>query len=84
MAFNTGPRGSGHTWCRGHFLLWNLTGNQRFHDTGREVARYQAVLAPRNPRMGTHRDGGWTLVGTIGAYQATGDPYYPQRRPPSL
>jgi sialidase-1 len=74
--FNTGPRGTGHTWCRGHFLLWNLTGNERYHEAGRMVAHYQAAVAPRNPRIGTHRDGGWTLVGAIGAYQGTGDPYY--------
>jgi len=74
--FNSGPRSTGHTWARGHFLLWTLTGNERFRDAGQKVAQYQAGVAPRNVRMGTHRDGGWTLVGAIGAYQATGDPYY--------
>jgi hypothetical protein len=74
--FNTGPRSTGHTWCRGHFLLWNLTGNERYHEAGRLVGHYQASVAPRNPGMGTNRDGGWTLVGAIGAYQGTGDPYY--------
>ena len=75
-AFNSGPRDVGHTWCRGHFLLWNLTGNERFRETGEKVAHHLAASTPRNLHLGRHRDGGWTLVGAIGAYQGTGDPHY--------
>lgn len=74
--FNNGPRDVGHTWCRGHFLLWNLTGNERFREAGEAVGHFQAAVAPRSLSIGNHRDGGWTLVGAIGAYQGTGDPYY--------
>lgn len=74
--FNSGPRDVGHTWCRGQFLLWNLTGAERYRETGEAVARLLATVASRNPHIGNHRDGGWTLVGAIGTYQATGDPYY--------
>ncbi|MDX9980088.1 MAG: hypothetical protein RBU25_08710, partial [Lentisphaeria bacterium] len=75
-AFNTGPRDIGHTWTRGQFLLWHLTGNDRYRETGEAVARYLAATTPGNPHVGNHRDGGWTLVGILGAYQATGDPFY--------
>ncbi len=75
-AFNTGPRDIGHTWTRGQFLLWHLTGNNRYRETGEAVARYLAATTPANPHVGNHRDGGWTLIGILGAYQATGDPFY--------
>lgn len=74
--FATGARGAGHTWCRGHFLLWALTGNERYREAGEKVAHYQAVVLPRNVGLGTHRDGGWTLIGALGAYQVNGDPFY--------
>ena len=74
--FATGGSGAGHTWCRGHFLLWALTGNERYRDAGEKVARYQAVELPRKVSLGTNRDGGWTLIGALGAYQVSGDPFY--------
>lgn len=74
--FNTGPRDVGHTWTRGQFLLWHLTGNERHREAGEAVARYLATTTLRSPHVGNSRDGGWTLIGILGGYQGTGDPFY--------
>jgi sialidase-1 len=74
--FANGSSSTGHTWSRGHFLLWALTGNDRLRDTGEKVAEWQAATAARNPHIGYHRDGGWSLTGATGAYQVSSDPFF--------
>ena len=74
--FIVGSSGLGHTWDRGHFLLWALTGEERYRATGDETAMHIATVQANNVNVGSHRDGGWALIGTTGAYQHTRDPYY--------
>ena len=74
--FANGPKSMGHTWARGHFLLWALTGEQRYRDTGDKVARQIATQVVNSSGIGRSRGGGWALIAVTGAYQMTGDPFY--------
>ena len=74
--FTRGTCSPSHTWCRGHFLLWALTGNERYRETGEQTAAFLATRVPLNPQIGFSRSGGWTLIGLTGAYQMTSDPFY--------
>jgi len=66
----------GHTWARGHFLLWALTGEPRYRETGELVAGFLSTQVTGDAAIGRSRSGGWALIATTGAYQATGDPFH--------
>ncbi len=74
-SFNLGASGWGHTWCRGHFVLWALTGEERYYENGVIVADRIARTAT-NFDFNSERDGGWRLLSMMGAYQFTGNPVY--------
>ncbi len=75
-SFTDGAMSPSHTWARGHFLLWALTGEPRYRETGDLVAEHLASVAANKSSIGRSRSGGWALIALTGAYQTTGDPYY--------
>ncbi|NOY80709.1 MAG: hypothetical protein GXP31_06855 [Kiritimatiellaeota bacterium] len=75
-SFTGGAMTPSHTWDRGHFLLWALTGEPRYRETGDLVAEHLASVDANKAAIGRSRSGGWALIALTGAYQATGDPYY--------
>jgi len=73
--FNVGPRDTGHTWCQGHFFVYALTGEERYLETGRKVADWLTEHTT-DFKYYSERNVGWPLIGLIGGYQVTGNPFY--------
>ncbi len=75
-AFTRGAMTPSHTWDRGHFLLWALTGEPRFRETGDLAARRLAAVDANKSGIGRSRSGGWALIALTAAYQVAGNPEY--------
>lgn len=73
--FNSGGHANGHTWCQGHLVLYELTGERRFLETGRAVADWVAART-NDFRFGAEREAGWGITALMGAYNTLGDPRY--------
>ncbi|MGQ9729853.1 MAG: exo-rhamnogalacturonan lyase family protein [Candidatus Zipacnadales bacterium] len=73
--FNRGPRDTGHTYAQGHFYLYALTGERRYWETGRKVADWLANHTT-NFSYYSERNVGWPMIGLVGAYDATSNPFY--------
>jgi len=66
----------GHIWCQGMFEQYLLGGDRRSWDTARLVADWAAGPQTTNFRFYNAREPGWMLILVMGAYNATGDPFY--------
>jgi hypothetical protein len=73
--FNLGRRDTGHTWCEGHFLLYALTGERRYLEAGRKVADW-LTRHTTDFKYYTERNVGWPIIGLVGAYNVTSNPFY--------
>jgi len=73
--FNEGVSGTGHTWCQGHFVLYGLTGERRYLETGRKIADRLAV-GTTDFRYYAERNVGWPMVGLMGAHRTTANPFH--------
>lgn len=73
--FNEGVSGTGHTWCRGHFVLYALTGERRYLETGRKIADRLAA-GTTDFHYYAERNIGWPIVALMGAHGTTGNPFH--------
>lgn len=73
--FNEGASGTGHTWCRGHFVLYGLTGERRYLETGRKIADRLAG-GTTDFYYYAERNIGWPIVALMGAHGTTSNPFY--------
>ncbi len=67
---------SSHTWTEGHYEYYFLTGDTRSLQTANNIADVYDFYATINYDFGNCRVPGWHLIFTIGAYDATDDPFY--------
>ena len=67
---------SSHTWTEGHYEHYFLTGETRSLEVADSIADVYGKYATINYDFGNCRVPGWMLIFTMGAYDATGDPYY--------
>ncbi len=67
---------SSHTWTEGHYEHYYLTGDQRSLEVANQIADVYGTYATINYDFTNGRVPGWTLIFTMAAYQATGDPFY--------
>lgn len=67
---------SSHTWTEGHYETYFLTGDQRSLDTANQIADVYDAYAMTNYDFTNCRVPGWLLIFTMGAYNATNDPFY--------
>ena len=73
--FNEGASGTGHTWCRGHFILYGLTGERRYLETGRKIAD-RLAHGTTDFHYYAERNIGWPIVALMGAHGTTSNPFY--------
>lgn len=67
---------SSHTWTEGHYEHYFLTGDRRSLEVANNIADVYDTYATINYDFTNCRVPGWTLIFTMGAYDATGDPFY--------
>jgi hypothetical protein len=67
---------SSHTWTEGHYEYYFLTGDTRSLQTANNIADVYDFYGTINYDFGNCRVPGWHLIFTIGAYDATDDPFY--------
>jgi hypothetical protein len=67
---------SSHTWTEGHYERYFLTGDTRSRDVANSIADVYDFYGTINYDFGNCRVPGWHLIFTIGAYDATDDPFY--------
>ncbi len=67
---------SSHTWAEGHYEHYFLTGDTRSLETANNIADVYDTYGTINYDFSNCRVPGWTLIFTMGAYNATGDPFY--------
>jgi hypothetical protein len=67
---------SSHTWTEGHYENYFLTGDTRSLQTANNIADVYDFYATINYDFGNCRVPGWHLIFTIGAYDATDDPFH--------
>jgi hypothetical protein len=67
---------SSHTWTEGHYEHYFLTGDTRSLEVANNISDVYDIYATINYDFSNCRVPGWTLIFTMGAYDATGDPFY--------
>jgi hypothetical protein len=67
---------SSHTWAEGHYEYYFLTGDTRSLETANSIADVYDTYGTINYDFTNCRVPGWTLIFTMGAYNATNDPFY--------
>lgn len=67
---------SSHTWTEGHYEYYFLTGDTRSLEVANNISDVYDTYATINYDFTNCRVPGWTLIFTMGAYDATGDPFY--------
>lgn len=67
---------SSHTWTEGHYEHYFLTGDKRSLEVANSITDVYDIYATINYDFTNGRVPGWTLIFTMAAYDATGDPFY--------
>jgi hypothetical protein len=67
---------SSHTWTEGLYEHYFLTGDTRSLETANSIADVYDTYGTLNYDFTNCRVPGWTLIFTMGAYNATNDPFY--------
>ncbi len=73
--FNEGVSGTGHTWCSGHFILYGLTGERRYLETGCKIAD-RLAQGTTDFQYYAERNIGWPIVALMGAHGTSSNPFY--------
>lgn len=72
----SGHFSSSHTWTEGHYEYYYITGDVRSLHVANQIADVYDTYALTNYDFSNCRVPGWTLIFTMGAYNATNDPFY--------
>jgi len=67
---------SSHTWTEGHYEYYFMTGDTRSLQVADQIADVYDAYAMTNYDFTNCRVPGWLLIFTMGAYNATDDPFY--------